>query len=80
MSEPIKIPFELFHAFPLGSLSFLASAASVIAAEHGAETARDLFGLLASSDPFWAELKARLEPPAAPADAPPELPATGTSG
>jgi hypothetical protein len=80
MSEPVKIPFELFHAFPVGSLSFLASAASMMAAEHGVETARDLFGLLASSDPFWAELQARLEPPAPSTEAPPELPATGTRG
>src|SRR5262245_10726935 len=80
MSEPIKIPFEIFHAFPVGSLSFLTSAASVIAAEHGVETARDLFGLLASSEPFWAELRARLEAPApVPADSLPELPANGTT-
>ena len=85
IAQPVQIPRELFHAFPVGSLSLLASVASVISAEHGVDTARDLFGLLVSSDPFWAELKARLEPPLAPREqAPdlpaPELPATGTSG
>jgi hypothetical protein len=85
MSEPIKIPSELFHAFPVGSLSFLAGAASVISAEHGVETARDLFGLLASSEPFWADLRARFEQSPAPLEHARELPeaeipANGTSG
>ncbi|HKQ69541.1 MAG TPA: hypothetical protein VJT73_09385 [Polyangiaceae bacterium] len=74
MREPIPIPIELFHAFPVGTLSLLASMAGVISAEHGVDTARDLFALLASSEPFWAELRARFEASSGPRVPPPELP------
>ena len=73
VAQSVPIPRELVHAFPVGSLSILLHLATVISVEHGVDTARDLFGILTSSAPFWAELKARLEPPLRRAAARPEL-------
>lgn len=76
MSETIDsspaIPHELFSAYPVGGLTFLAGVASVLCAEHGVDAARDLVATLASADLFWAELRQRLEG-APPADAEPAL-------
>ncbi|HEX9294222.1 MAG TPA: hypothetical protein VF881_00250 [Polyangiaceae bacterium] len=57
----VMLPPELLSAFPVGGLAFLAGIATVLAAEHGALAARELFATLAASDSFWCELQARFE-------------------